>query len=113
MSDVIQVVTTTGSHEEAQKIARALVEKRLAACVQVSGPITSTYHWQGGIETGQEWRCVVKTRRSHYMTVEQAIRQLHSYEVPEILAVEVKTGNEAYLNWVASELADLAGPEFY
>src|SRR5690242_9120804 len=100
MTEVIQVVTTCGSHEEAQKIAHTLVEKRLAACVQVSGPVTSTYHWQGGIETATEWRCVIKTRRSHYLVVEQAIRQLHAYEVPEILAFEVKSGHEAYLNWV-------------
>ena len=107
-----QVMTTTSSLDEAQKIARALVERRLAACVQVSGPLVSTYHWQGAIETAQEWRCVVKTRRSHYLTVELAIRQLHSYEVPEILAVEVKSGHEAYLNWIESELADLSGPDF-
>ena len=113
MTEYIQILTTTEKLEDAEKIARALVEKRLAACVQVSGPITSTYRWQGSIETGQEWRCVAKTRRSHYLVVEQAIRQLNSYEVPEILAVEVKAGNEAYLNWVESELADLSGPDFY
>ena len=111
MTGVIQVVTTTSSEQEAQKIARALVEPRLAACVQVVGPITSTYRWQGAIETSQEWMCVAKTRASHYAAVELAIRAVHSYEVPEILAVEVTFGARGYLDWLSGELADLSGPQ--
>jgi periplasmic divalent cation tolerance protein len=111
MTGVIQVVTTTASQDEAQKIARVLVDLRLAACVQVFGPITSTYRWQGAIETSQEWMCVAKTRASHYSAVEKSIRQAHSYDVPEILAVEVVQGARGYLDWLSGELADLSGPE--
>jgi periplasmic divalent cation tolerance protein len=111
MTDTIQVVTATSSKEEAEKIARALVERRLAACVQVAGPVTSTYHWQGRIESAQEFLCIIKTRQSHYLALEDAIRELHSYEVPEILALEVSAGNRDYLNWLRDELADLSGPD--
>jgi periplasmic divalent cation tolerance protein len=111
MTDAIQVVTTTGSKEEAEKIARVLVERRLAACVQVVGPIASTYHWNGQIETAQEFLCVVKTRQSHYRAVEDAIRELHSYDVPEILAFPISAGNPAYLDWLRGELTDLDGPD--
>jgi periplasmic divalent cation tolerance protein len=111
MTDTIQVVTTTSSKEEAEKIARALVERRLAACVQVAGPVTSTYHWKGRIESAQEFLCIIKTRQSHYLALEDAIRELHSYEVPEILALAVSAGNRAYLDWLRRELADLSGPD--
>jgi len=111
MIDVIQVVTTTSSREESDRIARTLVERRLAACVQVAGPIESTYHWQGKVETSQEWICTVKTRRTHYPEVEDAIRQLHSYEVPEILAFDVTACSRGYWDWLRGELADFTGPE--
>jgi periplasmic divalent cation tolerance protein len=110
MTDAIQVVTTTSSKEEAESIARALVERRLAACVQVAGPIASTYHWKGRLESAQEFLCIIKTRESHYLALEDAIRELHSYEVPEILAFQVSSGNRAYLDWLRDELADLSGP---
>ncbi len=111
MIDVIQVVTTTASQEEAATIAAALVERRLAACVHVSGPVTSTYRWQGKIEAAQEWQCTIKTRHAHYAAVEAAIRELHSYDVPEILATPVVAGSRAYLEWLAGELVDLSGPQ--
>lgn len=107
MTDAIQVVTTTSSKEEADKIAGELVARRLAACVQVAGPITSTYHWQGKLETNQEWLCVIKTLRSRWADLEAAIRQLHSYDVPEILAFDVVTGHRDYLDWLAAELPDV------
>ena len=104
MSDYIQVVTTTEHKQDAQTIARALVEERLAACVQVLGPITSTYHWKGEIETSQEWQCWAKSRRELYERVEEAIRRLHPYEVPEILAVEIVAGSRSYLAWLDEAL---------
>lgn len=104
MSDVLQIVTTTSSREEGERIARELVARRLAACVQVSGPISSTYRWQGEVETSQEWTCAVKTLRSHYPQVEAAIRELHSYEVPEILALPVAEVSAAYLAWLSAEI---------
>jgi len=104
MTDCIQVLTTAPSEEEAARIARALVEGRLAACVQVLGPIASTYRWQGAIETSQEWLCTAKTAKGLYPEVEQAIRQAHSYQVPEILAIEVTAGSADYLAWLAAEI---------
>ncbi len=111
MTDVIQVVTTTSSKEQAETIAQELVARRLAACVQVMGPISSTYQWQGKLETSQEWLCAIKTRQTHYLAVEDAIRELHSYEVPEILAFGVVAGSRGYLDWLRGELADLTGPD--
>jgi periplasmic divalent cation tolerance protein len=108
--DAIQVVTTTASEAEAQQIAAALVEARLAACAQVSGPITSTYRWQGKVETSHEWRCTIKTRQSHFAAVAAMITQLHSYEVPEILATAVVAGSPEYLTWLSGELADPSQP---
>jgi len=104
MTDCIQVLTTAGSEEEAARIARMLVDARLAACVQVLGPIASTYRWQGAIETSREWLCVAKTAKGLYHEVERAIRQVHSYQVPEILAVEVAAGSADYLAWLAGEV---------
>ncbi len=92
MSDYIQVVTTTDQRETAERIASALVEHRLAACVQIVGPISSTYHWHGEVETAQEWQCWAKSRRELYNAIEQTISRLHPYEVPEILAIPVLTG---------------------
>ena len=103
MADYIEVHTTIDSKEGAQKIAEAIVSKRLAACVQVSGPITSTYWWQGQIEQAEEWVCTAKTRRELYSDLEQAIREAHTYDVPEILAVDVVAGCVDYLNWVSLE----------
>ncbi len=104
MTDYIQVVTTTERKEDAELIARRLVEERLAACVQVLGPITSTYRWEGKIETSQEWQCWAKSRRSLYSEIEATIRRLHPYEVPEVLAVPVVDGSQDYLNWLAGEV---------
>lgn len=101
MSDYIHVVTTTEHKEDAEKIARALVEGRLAACVQVVGPVSSTYRWRGEIETSQEWQCWAKSRRDLFEQIEQTIRRLHPYDVPEILATPVLTGSQAYLAWLA------------
>lgn len=103
MSDYIQVVTTTDKEADAQRIARSLVETRLAACVQVFGPVLSTYRWQGAIETNREWQCWAKTRRDLFERIEQAIRQIHPYEVPEILAVPILAGSESYLAWLDAE----------
>jgi periplasmic divalent cation tolerance protein len=101
--EFLQVVTTTASREEAQTIAHTLVEKKLAACVQIVGPVTSIYRWQGKIESATEWQCWMKTRQSKYPTLEKAIRKLHSYEVPEILAMPITAGSEKYLRWLGEE----------
>lgn len=103
MPEYIQVVTTTERQADAQQIALALVESRLAACVQIVGPIVSTYRWQGQIETAQEWQCWAKSRRELYEQIEQAIRRLHPYDVPEILAISVLAGSADYLAWVEEQ----------
>ena len=105
MVEVVQVVTTASTREEADRLAAELVARRLAGCVQVIGPISSTYHWQGRIETSQEWLCVAKSMRSHYPRLAAAIRELHSYEVPEILAFPAIEGAADYVQWLQSELA--------
>jgi periplasmic divalent cation tolerance protein len=109
MTEYIQVVTTTERREDAERIARMLVEERLAACVQVSGPITSIYRWRGQIETAQEWRCLAKTRQGLYEAVERAIRRIHPYEVPEIVALPIVAGSAGYLAWVEGETGNDGG----
>jgi periplasmic divalent cation tolerance protein len=103
MSEFIQIVTTTVSAEEARRIAAALVEQRLAGCVQIAGPIESIYRWQGKVERAQEWQLWIKTRSSLFTEVESAIRTLHSYDVPEVLALAVLDGSEPYLSWLRTE----------
>ena len=99
----IQVVTTAEHREDVERIARTLVERRLAACVQIVGPISSIYRWRGAIETAQEWQCWIKSRGSLFVQIEQTIRGLHPYEVPEILALPILTGNADYLAWLEQE----------
>ena len=100
----VQIVTTTDKEEDAQRIARALVQRRQAACVQIVGPVTSIYRWEGQVETAQEWQCVAKSRRELYPAIEATIRQLHPYRVPEILALPVVAGSQPYLAWLDAEV---------
>ncbi|MCD4727625.1 MAG: divalent-cation tolerance protein CutA [Pirellulales bacterium] len=104
MSEYIQVVTTVERREDVERIARELVQRRLAACVQVVGPIASTYRWRDKIETAQEWQCWAKSRGNLYDEIERSIRELHPYEVPEILAVPVLAGGADYLAWLDAEV---------
>jgi periplasmic divalent cation tolerance protein len=103
-SELIQVVTTCATRDDALRIARALVDVRLAACVQTSGPITSSYRWEERIETGDEWVCTAKTLRSLYGGVEARIRKLHTYTQPEILAVPVVEVSDGYRAWLTDEV---------
>ena len=98
--EYIQVITTIDDREAAENIAYTLVSKRLAACVQVMGPISSTYLWQDKVERTEEWLCIIKTKRSLYEKLEAALRQLHTYEAPEILAIPVADGYEGYMKWL-------------
>ena len=102
----VQVQTTTDSEEEARRIAGELVQRRLAACVQVLGPIESTYRWQGAVETASEWACLIKTSEALYGRVEAALRELHSYDTPEIIALPITGGSEDYLQWLAESLGE-------
>lgn len=102
----MQVLTTTGSEQEAERISAALLERRLAACVQVEGPITSRYRWQGEIETAREWRCVIKTAAGRCDDVEAVVRELHSYDEPEIVATPIVAGSAGYLRWIDESVAE-------
>ncbi len=104
MSDFIQVLTTCASQDEARQIARVLVEQRLAACVQIVGPIESVYRWQGEIETAVEWQCWAKTVAQLYAQVEQAIFENHSYKLPEVVVVPIPNGSKDYLEWLRWEV---------
>jgi len=106
MADVFQVESTVDSPEEAQKIAAALVEQRLAACVQVIGPIRSTFRWKGKVEDAEEHLLLCKVPGKRLDEATALIEQLHSYDVPEILAFEVTHGSRSYLEWVAAEGRD-------
>jgi periplasmic divalent cation tolerance protein len=100
MTDARIVFTTAGSQEEARKIAHALVERRLAACVNVVPQIESVYRWQEKVETATEWLLVIKTQADSFARVRDAIKELHSYELPECVMVEVRGGSEEYLRWI-------------
>jgi periplasmic divalent cation tolerance protein len=103
MTDCVVVLVTVGSREEAERIAEALVTERLAACVNVAGPITSIYHWQGRVERGQELLLIIKTRAALWDQLEARVKSLHSYQNPEVIAVPISAGAAAYLEWLRSE----------
>ncbi len=104
MTDMIQVFTTTETKDDAQKIAQVLLEKRLAGCVQIVGPITSSYWWEDEITSSKEYLCLIKSRDDLFPQVEKTIREVHPYDVPEVLAVTVPAGSQAYLDWLNKEL---------
>lgn len=100
---VLQLATAAGSAEDAAAIADALVRRRLAACAQVVGPVASRYWWQGRVEEATEWLCVAKTTAGRLDEAVAAVRDLHRYELPEIVATPVVGGHGPYLAWVAGE----------
>jgi periplasmic divalent cation tolerance protein len=104
MNEYLQITTTTGTRHDAERIAAELVSRRLAACVQISGPIASTYRWQGAVETAEEWLCTAKTSREQFAAIEEVVARLHPYEVPELIATPIVIGSEAYLNWLGEQL---------
>jgi len=100
----IQVMTTTETKEQGQAIARHLVAEKLAACVQITGAIESTYRWKGKVETAEEYLCLIKTRTELFAVVEAAIKKLHPYETPEIIAVPIVNGSKEYQQWLDESL---------
>lgn len=102
-SEAILVITNLPDPQSAALLAEKLVARQLAACVNVLAPCTSVYRWQGKIEHATETPLLIKTLRTHYGKVEQAIRADHPYELPEIIAVAIESGLPAYLAWVADE----------
>lgn len=103
-AEYVQVLTTAGSEEEAERISASLVDAGLAACVQVFGPISSRYVWEGKVEQAREWGCLAKTEGRLYAEVETAIREAHSYEEPEIVAIPIVAGSRGYLDWLSRSL---------
>lgn len=104
-TDVVQVVTVVDDDDDASQLARVVVEARLAACVQVEGPVESTFRWDGEVRTEREWRVVAKTTLEASEAVVTCWLHEHPYDVPEILVVPVMGGHEPYLTWVESEVA--------
>src|SRR5687768_6228888 len=100
MAECVQVSTTLPDEATAQQLGRQLVEERLAACAQAMGPISSTYWWQGQIEQAQEWYCHLKTTTATSPELSRRLRELHPYEVPEIIVVEIREGDASYLKWI-------------
>ncbi|HEV3277665.1 MAG TPA: divalent-cation tolerance protein CutA [Terriglobia bacterium] len=111
MTDKVVVMVTAGSLKEARKIALGLVKSGLAACVNLSGPVESVYHWQGKIETSRERLLLVKTSREVFPQVQAVIRKLHSYVTPEIICLPIVDGSRDYLDWLARSIKLMAQPE--
>jgi len=104
MTDKRVVLTTAGSHEQARKIARGLVEQRLAACVNIVAKVESVYRWQGKVEEAQEFLLVIKTTEAAAAQVQDAIRDMHSYELPECIVISITDGSESYLKWIGESV---------
>lgn len=98
------VLTTAGSHEEAGKIARALVERRLAACVNIFPQIESVYRWQGKVQEALECLLLIKTTTAMFGRVRDAVKELHSYELPECICLSIEDGSSAYLEWITDSV---------
>ena len=103
MANVV-VLVTCASRKEAERLARAVVERKLAACVNVAAPVRSVYRWKGKVETAAEFPMVIKTTRGKFAALEKEIRRLHSYETPEIIALPIVAGSADYLRWIAESL---------
>ncbi len=104
MTEFVQLTTTTGTRQDAEEIAAELVSRNLAGCVQVSGPIHSTFRWQGKVESAEEWMCTAKTSRAQVAAIQTLLKEIHRYEVPELIATPIVDGSEAYLKWLGEQL---------
>ena len=104
-AQAIQVITTISEKKDAEELAQAVLEKRLAACVQISGPIESRYWWNSRIETAQEWTLTIKTRQDLYKQLEKLLLELHPYDQPEILATAVADVSAGYLKWLTEQVS--------
>ena len=104
MTDKRIILTTAGSKDEARKIADALVERRLAACVNIVGPIESVYRWKGAVESAQEWLLIIKTAAAQFERVRASVHELHSYELPECVEIAIEGGSAEYLAWIGENV---------
>jgi periplasmic divalent cation tolerance protein len=110
-SEYVQVFTTTASKHEAEEIALRLVERKLAGCVQVVGPISSIYRWRGKIENAEEWLCIIKTSIALFEKLNKVIGMVHKYEVPEITVVPIIAMNSEYQDWLQGTLVKASEDE--
>jgi periplasmic divalent cation tolerance protein len=106
MGEYLQIMTTTGTRHDAEQLASELVSRRLAGCVQITGPITSTFRWQGKVEIAEEWICTVKTSRAQLAAIHKLFSEIHPYEVPEVIATPIVDGSEPYLKWLGEQLGN-------
>jgi periplasmic divalent cation tolerance protein len=105
MTDKLIVLVTCGSAKEARRIARAMVEQRLAACVNIlEAPVRSIYRWKGRVESAGEFLLIIKSSRKRFAALQNAVRKLHSYDVPEIIAVAIERGSRDYLAWLSESV---------
>src|SRR5208337_3854256 len=102
MTDKRLFLTTASSREEANTIASELVSRRLAACVNILGPVSSVYHWQGEVEHAEEFLLLIKSTEAHTSQIQHTIRELHSYQIPELISFSIESGLESYLDWIAA-----------
>jgi periplasmic divalent cation tolerance protein len=106
MTDKIVVLVTCGSAKEARKIARAVVEHRLAACANIlTSPIQSVYRWKGSVESAKEFLLIIKTTKARFPKLKSAVKRLHAYDVPEIIALPIASGASNYLTWISESVA--------
>jgi periplasmic divalent cation tolerance protein len=111
MTDKIVILSTCGSQEEGERLARLLLDARVAACVNLVPGLRSFYHWKGDIEVAEEWLLLIKSSRPLFEPLRAILEKAHSYEVPELLALPVVDGSENYLNWLASNLRNAGAGE--
>jgi periplasmic divalent cation tolerance protein len=105
MTNKIVVLVTCGSAKEARKIARAVVEKRLAACANIlASPVESVYRWKGSVESANEFLLIIKTTKARFPKLKAEVKRLHSYEVPEIIALPIAAGAANYLTWISESV---------
>ncbi|MEO0091176.1 MAG: divalent-cation tolerance protein CutA [candidate division WOR-3 bacterium] len=106
MAQYILIITTTSQRTDAEKICQTLVKNNLSACCQILGPIKSYYVWENKLENTKEYLCLIKTTKNKYRKVESAIRQIHPYKIPEIIAIDISQGYQKYLAWLEKSLSD-------
>jgi periplasmic divalent cation tolerance protein len=111
VAECFQVTTTLPGEAAAHQVATRLVEEHLAACAQVLGPVSSTYRWRGSIEQSVEWYCNLKTTKTRLPALKKRIRELHPYELPEVIAIRIQDGDADYLDWVETAVSGESAAE--
>jgi periplasmic divalent cation tolerance protein len=106
MTDKRMLMTTIASREEADALANRLVSSRLAACVNIVGPISSVYRWKGAVERSEEFLLLIKSTEAQVQPIQEMLRELHSYEVPELISFAIQDGLQAYLDWIAASVGN-------